>query len=191
MHFVSYSKKEQKLQPICSADFSCVTVWLNKPLSTREEIHHRQKSWNFACETGPPPCINWIAKEVLRLIFYSHYYLFCIQFIIFPQRRGTSYTAKVTAPQTALLMLFFNLCRMVSFSAAIWLNHKHLNGAMWKVWCNSLVLTWSFSAILHCYSIPYICQRSPSSSFDAGLFFAQVASLWLSLPCKLSDWVAY
>ena len=108
-------------------------------------------------------------QRQLRLTFYSHYYLFCARFIICPQHRGTTYTAEVTAPQTTLLMLFFKLCRMVSSSAAIWLNHRHLNGAMWEVWYNSLVLTWSVSAILHCYSTPYLCQRSPPSSFNAEL----------------------
>lgn len=155
-------------------------VWLKKPLSTQAEIQS-QKSWNFPCETGPPPCIKWISKEALRLILYSHYYLFSIQLIICTHHRGTTYTAKVTAPQTTLLMLFFKLCRIVSSSAAIWLNHKHLNRAMWEVWCYSLVLTWSVSAILHCCSTPYLCQRSLLSSFDAELFSAQVASLWLAV----------
>lgn len=179
MHFVSSSKKEQKLQFICSADFSCVTIWLNKPLSTQAENHRGQNTWNFACGMGPPSCIKWISKEALRLIIYSH--LFCIQFIIHPQHRGTTYTAKVTASQTMLLMLLFKLCRMVSSSAVIWLNQKHVNGAMWEVWCNSLVLPWSASDILHCYSTPYICQSSLSSLFDADLFYAQMASFWLTV----------
>lgn len=156
VHFVSSSKKEHKLKPICSADFSCVTVWLNKPLSTRAEIHHDQKSWSFACEIGPPPFINWTSKEALRLILCCHY-LFCLQIIICPQHRGTTYIAKLTAPQTTLLMLFFELCRMASSSAAIWLNYKHLNGAMWEVWCNSLILHEAFQLFctvtaLHTYA---------------------------------------
>lgn len=88
-----------------------------------------------------------------------------MQFFICPWYKGTIYTAKATLPQTASLLLFSKWCRLKSFSAAIGLSHKHRNKAMWEVWCNSPVLTWGVSAILHYDCTPRVCQRSLSSSF--------------------------
>lgn len=56
--------------------------------------------------------------------------------------------------------LYSKWCRMESSSAAIGLSHKHLNKAMWEVWCNSPVLTgecFSYFALwLHSTCMPEI-----------------------------------
>lgn len=160
--------------------------------SCNPSAHHSQKSWNFASETGPPSCINSISKRkhwgwhFILIIYFAYSSLSTLNTEAQPT------LPKATAPRTTLLMLCFKRCRIASSSAAIWLNHKHLNRAMWEVWCNSLALKWSVSAILHCYSIPYIkglhLNFMQNYSLCLSTKYLSTKYFWHSLTLTISIW---